>query len=132
MIDDLIDLYYYIRSTEDIRDIVGWNYKDHHGMHGINLIVCWNATFTNQLWNFKLAVGNVYDYRQFFLSQDKVEICKTGGYHYATPVSGFITEEASDNLMNFISTEEIALMNQIYLEMLKLKNRSRPYERSNP
>lgn len=131
MINDLIDLYYYIRSTEDIRDLEGHKYQNHTGMHGLHSTVQWNATYTNHDWEFTMTAGNVLNYRQIFLSKKEVEVRKSGTYLYAIAVHEFITENESDMLMQFISTDEISIMNQIYLEMRKLQNRSRPYERAN-
>lgn len=132
MINDLIDLYYYIRSTEDIRDLEGHKYQNHTGIHVLHSTVKWNATYTDHDWKFTITAGSVLNYRQIFLSKNEVEVHKSGSHRYAIAVPAFINENVSDLLMNYISTEEIGLMNQIYLEMRKLKNRSRPYERANP
>lgn len=132
MIQDLIDLYYYIRSSDDIRDLRKHRYQDHNGIHVLQPNIQWNATYTDHNWEFKMTAGSTITYRQIFLSKNEVEVIHKGIYFYAIAVPSFITEKESDMLMKFISTDEITIMNQIYLEMRKLKNRSRPYERANP
>lgn len=128
MIDDLIDLYYYIRSTEELKHLEGWSFEDTNNCHSVSLISNWDTGN----WEFKITVGNVNDYRQIFLSKNEVEIHKSGTYRYSIAVPAMINENVSDLLMNFLDSDEIIIMNYIYLEMYKLKNRSRPYERSNP
>lgn len=130
MLHDLIDVYYYIRSTDDLQNLEGWSFEDAGASHSVSIIQVWNSVFTEQDWEIKITVGNINDYRQIFLAQTKVEVATTWNYHYAIGVNGFITENEADALMRFISTDEIALMNQIYLEMRKLKNRSCQYERT--
>lgn len=132
MINDLIDLYYYIRSTDDIRDLEGYKYQNHTGIHTLHSLVRWNATYTDHDWKFTMTAGSVLNYRQIFLSKNEVEIHKSGSHRYAVAVPAMINETVSDLLMNYIDSDEIIIMNYIYLEMYKLKNRSRPYERSNP
>lgn len=128
MINDLIDLYYYIRSTEEMKHLEGWSFEDTNNIHSVALISNWDTGN----WEFKITVGNVNDYRQIFLSKNSVEIHKSGFYRYSIAVPAMINENVSDLLMNYIDSDEIIVMNYIYFEMYKLKNRSRPYERANP
>lgn len=124
MLDDLIDLYYYIRSTKNICAITGWSYETSE-THTICLNQFLNPKF-ERVWDFKITVGDVNYYRQIFLSQNHVTVYETGTSNYAVAIPGFITENESDTLMIFVSTDEIAVMNQILLEMRKLLKRSTP------
>lgn len=69
MIQDLIDLYYYIRSSDDIRDLELYKYQDHKGLHVMHPTVTWNATYTEHNWEFKITAGSTLTYRQIFLSK---------------------------------------------------------------
>lgn len=131
MIQDLIDLYYYIRSTDDIMDLTGWSFNKGEVGHYVTPDIVWNPTDLEMDWRIKVSVGTVDGYRRIFLHKKRVEILDSTKYSYSVSIPQIINEFASDMLMNYISTDEIAIMNQIYVEMRKLLNRS-PRGRINP
>jgi|SRR6478609_6669761 len=130
MIQDLIDVYYYIKSVDDLQDLEGWAFTAATSSHAITIVPTWNATYTDRKWEIKITTGNINDYRWIFLTKNQVEVFHYWKYRYAISIPGLITENESDMLMKFISTNEISIINQILLEMRKLENRSVPYERT--
>lgn len=131
MIQDLIDVYYYIRSTDDIMDLTGWSFKNGEVGHYVTPSVVWNPTDLEMDWSLKVSVGTIVSFRRIFLHKDRVEILDSTKYSYSVAVPQIIKEYASDMLMHYISTDEIAIMNQLYVEMRKLLNRS-PRAQINP
>lgn len=126
MLQDLIELYYYIKSTDDVCNLMNWNYADADGQHTITIDETWDLSGTEHKWRIHISAGRLpTSFRQIFLAYHEIEVRFNRNTVCCLSIPYIINEQASDILMYYISTEEITVINQIYLEMRRLVNRSK-------
>jgi|AGFT01.1.fsa_nt_gi hypothetical protein len=128
MINDLIDLYFHIKSTETLRDLHNWHFTVHENLHLVEYSNVMSPYDGNLIWRFKLYNGTEEEYSTIFLLRTKIvlSLCNSSTRRIDLPF-GF-TFDILKELNNYISRDEITIIIEIYNEMQKLTERSEVHE----
>lgn len=132
MINDLLDVYYYIKSTKKIEDLENWMYITIEA----RTLVGFTLEYYPFNWyiNVSKVTGQIYNpiiipsKTKRLLQRCRFDINQL----YTTPMyafwnrvdDGILSEENKSNLLQYLSTEEVAIIDAIYIEMHKLEKRS--------
>lgn len=123
MINDLIDLYFHIKSTETLRDFCNWNFYELGELH---LVEHSNVVHPHEgvTWRFKIWCGTQEEYKCVFILRNKISIHSHQAYSHSLNVPAAITDEERMELQSYLSEDEINIISEIYIEMQKITDRT--------